>query len=74
MIKISTLFFSLARDNFCNSEDWLTIRCIVLIVALGSDHYLWQGVVVAVSLGYDTCFAVRACDGLYQLIKSMGLD
>ncbi len=29
---------------------------------------------VAVSRGYDTCFMVKACDGLYQLIKSMGLD
>ena len=26
---------------------------------------------VAVSCGYDTCFTVEACDGLYQLIKSM---
>ena len=29
---------------------------------------------VAVSRGYDTCFAVKTCDGLYQLIKSMELD
>ncbi len=29
---------------------------------------------VAVSRGYDTCFMVKACDGLYQLIKSIGLD
>ena len=27
--------------------------------------------VVAVSCGYDTCFAVRACDGLCHLAKSM---
>ncbi len=26
---------------------------------------------VAVSCGYDTCFAVKACDGLYHLTKSM---
>ena len=25
----------------------------------------------AVSCGYDTCFAVKACDGLYHLTKSM---
>ncbi len=29
---------------------------------------------VAVSCGYDTCFSVKACDGLYQLIKSIGMD
>ena len=27
--------------------------------------------IVAVSCGYDTCFAVKACDGLYHLTKSM---
>ncbi len=27
---------------------------------------------VAVSCGYDTCFTVKACDGLYQLIQSIG--
>ncbi len=29
-------------------------------------------VTVAVSCGYDTCFAVKACDGLCHLTKSMG--
>ena len=29
---------------------------------------------VAVSHGYDACFSVKACDGLYQLIKSIGMD
>ncbi len=28
-------------------------------------------VVVAVSCGYDTCFAVRACDELWHLTKIM---
>ncbi len=27
---------------------------------------------VAVSRVYDTCFSVKACDGLYQLLKSIG--
>ncbi len=27
--------------------------------------------IIAVSCGYDTCFVVWACDGLYQLTKSM---
>ncbi len=30
--------------------------------------------IVAVSRGYDTCFSVKACDGLYQLLKSIGSD
>ncbi len=33
-----------------------------------------QNVTVVVSCGYDTCFSVQACDGLYQLIKSIGSD
>ena len=36
---------------------------------------VYQGTrLVAVSRGYDTCFTVKASDGLYQLIKSIGLD
>ncbi len=33
-----------------------------------------KSVGVVVSRGYDTCFAVKACDGLYQLTKSMDFD
>ncbi len=29
---------------------------------------------VAVSRGYDACFSIKACDGLYQLLKSIGSD
>ena len=29
---------------------------------------------VAVSRGYKTCFSVKACDGLCQLLKSAGSD
>ena len=29
---------------------------------------------VAVSCGYDTCFSVKACDGLCRLLKSTGLS
>ncbi len=39
-----------------------------------AKHPVISIVGVAVSRGYDTCFTVKACDGLYQLIKSMGLD
>ena len=51
--------------------------------AAGTDHWLTGSDTdtdrllsdsVAVSRGYDTCFAVKACDRLYQLIKSMRLD
>ncbi len=44
------------------------------------NTYGWQSLwdltsgSVAVSRGYDTCFSVKACDGLYQLIKSIGSD
>ncbi len=36
-----------------------------------TKHILIQIVSFAVSCGFDTCFTVLACDGLYHLTKSM---
>ncbi len=45
---------------FSISFPWIHLKKIILFVA--------------VSRGYDTCFSVKACHGLYQLVKSIGSD
>ncbi len=58
-----------------------------IISGLKSDHFkselfwqfnhlywFWVFKIVAVSCGYDTCFSVKACDGLHQLLKFIGSD
>ncbi len=45
-----------------------TYACIIT----GIFQYNYDILVVAVSRGYDTCFSVKACDGLCQLLKSTG--
>ncbi len=35
--------------------------------------FIWLHAFVAVSCGFDTCFAVKACDGLCHLTKSIAL-
>ncbi len=35
---------------------------------------VWQSPIVAVSCGYDTCFAVKTGDGLYHFIFSTYMD
>ena len=43
----------------------------ILDVAAGTG-VTGKDVSIAVSRGYDTCFSVKACDGLCQLLKSTG--
>ena len=39
-----------------------------------SKTLLFCFLLIAVNRGYDTCFSVQACHGLYKLIKSMRSD
>ena len=52
---------------------WRVIRDIPHLAKMHKQHaeVMYS---VAVCREYDTWFTVKACDGLYQLIKSMRLD
>ncbi len=62
--------YSIASHELIPSQVFVYIaNQIDLRVALRSNRLL--GVHAAVSCGYDTCFAVRTCDGLYHFIFSI---
>ena len=63
---LGTISFPERCDQFLNL---LTLSKYIEFWKLKACHYL----TVAVSCGYDTCFAVKTCDGLYHFIFSTDL-